>query len=92
MAEFYETKAGRQFYDRTMPALVKAVERLADAVAAEKRDPAVAELIEYAGHLADSAERLLDTPIEPGSSATLDSFDLLRANAAAVRRVLAKIR
>ena len=92
MAEFHETKMGRDFYDRTMPALVKAVERLADTVAAEKRDPAVAELIEYAGHLADAAERLLDTPIEPGSARTLDAFDLLRANAAAVRRILTKIR
>ena len=92
MTEFHNTRMGRDFYDRTVPALVRAVERLADAVAAETRDPAVAELIEYAGHLADSAERLLDTPIEPGSPATLDAFDLLRANAAAVRRVLAKIR
>ena len=92
MAEFYETKAGRLFYDRTMPALVKAVERLADTAAAEKRDPAVAELIEYAGHLADSAEKLLDTPIEPGSAQTLEAFDLLRANAAAVRRILTNIR
>ena len=28
MAEFHETKIGRQFYDRTMPALVKQLERL----------------------------------------------------------------
>jgi len=30
MAEFYETKAGRQFYDRTMPELVRQLQRLND--------------------------------------------------------------
>ena len=40
---FYQTRIGQEFLDRTMPALVKAVERLADSVAADKRDPAVAE-------------------------------------------------
>ena len=91
MAEFHETKAGRQFYDRTMPALVNAVERLADAVATEKRESAVAELIEYVGYLAESADRVMEMPIEPSNSATREVFDLPRANAAAVRRILARI-
>ena len=28
MAEFHETRMGQQFYDKTMPALVKAIERM----------------------------------------------------------------
>ena len=32
MAEFHETRMGQQFYDKTMPALVKAIERLAAAL------------------------------------------------------------
>lgn len=32
MAEFHETRMGQQFYDKTMPALVKAIERLAESL------------------------------------------------------------
>lgn len=90
MCDFYKTRMGQQFYDRTMPELVKAIDSLANCVAAEKREPAAAELVEYAGYLADSVERLLDTPIEPGSAESRDAFDLLRGHTAAVRRILAK--
>ncbi len=30
MSEFYKTRMGHQFYERTMPALVKQLERLND--------------------------------------------------------------
>ena len=73
---FYKTRMGEK--------------RLASNIADEKRDPAVAELIEYAGYLAQSAERLLNIPIEPGSTESRDAFDLLRDYAAAVRRILTK--
>lgn len=36
MSEFFKTAMGRDFYDRTMPMLAKAVEHLATAVEKEK--------------------------------------------------------
>ncbi len=88
---FFKTRMGHQFYERTMPALAKAVERLADNYDG-KRDPCIQELVDHAGYLVDAAEQLLDTPIEPGSAKTREAFDLLRSQASAVRRILASIR
>ena len=86
---FYKTRMGQQFYDRTMPALVEAVGRLADGDDG-KRDPRIQELIEHAGYLVEGVEQMMNTPIEPGSATTREAFDLLRSQAAAVRRILAK--
>ena len=52
MAEFHETKMGRQFYDSTMPRLTRAIERLANK-GEGKRDAVIQELIEHAGYLVD---------------------------------------
>ena len=30
--DFYQTRAGRQYYEKTLPALVEQIRRLADAV------------------------------------------------------------
>ena len=38
--DFYKTRMGQRFYERTMPALVEAVERLANGVS-KNRDPVV---------------------------------------------------
>ncbi len=89
--QFFQTRMGRQFYDHTLPALVEAVDRLAGAVAADRRDPAVVELIAYARDLCDAAEAVLNVEFAPGSTATREAFDLLRANTAAVRRILARV-
>ena len=87
---FFKTRMGQQFYDRTMPALVKAVERLADSYEGE-RDPRTRELVEHAGYLIEAVEKVMITPIEPGSERTLEAFDLLRSQSAAVQRILARI-
>ena len=87
---FFKTRMGHQFYEGTMPALVKAVEHLADSYEGQ-RDPRIRELIEHAGYLVDGVEQLMDTPIEPGSAKTREAFDLLRNQAAAVRRILRKV-
>ncbi len=89
--QFFQTRIGRQFYDQTLPALVEAVDRLASAVAEDRREPVVDELVSYARDLCDAAEAALNVEIVPGSTATREAFDLLRANAAAVRRILAKL-
>ncbi len=87
---FFKTRMGPQFYERSMPALVKAVERLADTYEG-KRDPRIQELIDHVGYLVDGVDRVMVTPIEPGSERTLEAFDLLRSQAAAVQRILARI-
>ena len=87
---FFKTRMGQQFYERTMPALVKAVERLAESYEG-KRDPRIQELIDHVGYLVDGVERLTDTPIEPGTPATREAFNLLRSQAAAVRRILMRV-
>ena len=69
-----------------MPALVKAVERLADSYEG-KRGPRIQELIDHAGYLVEAVEVLMNTPVEPGSRATREAFDQLRSQAAAVRRI-----
>ena len=89
MADFHQTRMGQVFFERTMPDLVRAVERLADA--ADKRDPTTRELIDRAADLCDAAEALMDVEIVPGSPRTVEAFERLRASAKAVRRVLAKI-
>ena len=81
---------GEKFICKTVPDLIRAIERLADGVTG-RRDPAVEELIEDADHLAEAAETVLDVEIMSGSPRTREAFDLLRGQAAAVRRVLAKI-
>ena len=84
---FFKTRMGQQFYERTMPALVKAVKRLADSHDGN-RDPRMQELVDHAGYLVEGVEQLLNTPIEPGSAKTREAFDSLRSQAAAVRRIL----
>ena len=86
---FFKTRMGHQFYERTMPELVKAVERLAGSYEG-KRDPRIQELIDHAGYLVDAVEQVMITPIKPGSARTLEAFDLLRSQAAAVQRILAE--
>lgn len=78
---------GEKFICKTVPDLIKAVERLAGNVEG-KRDPAIQELIEHAGYLVDGVEQVMDTSIEPGSTKTVEAFELLRSQAAAVRRIL----
>ena len=90
MSEFHKTRMGQQFYERTVPDLVNAVKRIADQ-AEGKRDPRIKELIDHAGYLADAVDTLMETPIELGSQETLDAFELLRGQAAAVRRILGLI-
>ena len=87
---FFKTRMGHQFYERTMPALAKAVDRLADSYE-RKRDPRIQELIDHAGYLVDAVEKVMITPIEPGSAKTREAFDSLRSQAAAVRRILGQI-
>ena len=56
-----------------------------------KRDPRIQELIDHAGYLVEGVEQMMDTPIESGSTTTREAFDLLRSQAAAVRRILGKV-
>ena len=88
---FFKTRMGQQFYERTVPALVKAVERLADTYEG-KRDPRVQELVDHAGCLVEAIEKLMTTPIEPGGERTREAFDSLRSQAAAMRRILRPLR
>ena len=93
-APFYKTRGGEKFLFKTVPDLTRQLERLSDGVAQlvdGQRDPAVQELISYAPDLADAVERVLDVEIVPGNPKTIEAFDLLRANAAAMRRILAKL-
>ncbi len=89
---FYRTRAGRTFYDSTLPELVQAIQRLTDAVAGDKLGGTVQELVDASTELAQTAERVLDVAIVPGSAATQEAFAQLRASTSAVRRVLAKLR
>ena len=87
---FYRTAMGRECYEKRVPDLIAAIDRLADGVQA-KRDPSVQELIDYAADLCEAADAVMNVEIVPGSPKTREAFDLLRANAAAVRRILTKI-
>jgi len=88
---FFMTRMGRTYYEHSVPALVAAVEKLAESVAATKSDPAVQELAARARDLCDAAETLLDTEIVPGSQATSEAFDGLRAGMLAMRRSLTRV-
>jgi len=86
-APFYKTRMGEKFICKTVPDLIKAVDRLAGSVEGN-RDPRIQELIEHAGYLVEGVERVLILPIEPRSVKTREAFDLLRGQAAAVRLIL----
>jgi len=75
MAEFHETKMGRDFYDRTVPELVRQLTRLNQNL--ERRSTDV-DLRQAAADLVAAAERVLDTEIVPGSKATIAAFRELR--------------
>ncbi len=86
---FYRTRAGRQFYESTMPELVRAIERLADTVAAGKRSPAVQALVDIATELDEATERVLE--IVPGDPRTVHEVGLLREKVVALKRILARV-
>jgi hypothetical protein len=71
MTEFHQTRMGQQFYDRTVPELVRQLQRLNENL--ERRD-----LQQATADLVAAAERVLDTEIVPGSKATIEAFDELR--------------
>ena len=88
---FYMTRPGQKFLDKTVPELIRAIERLSDRIP-NQRDSVVQELVDYAADLVEAADDVLDVEIVPGSTRTKESFAVLRTNAEAVRRMLVKIR
>lgn len=81
---FYATRMGRTFYERTMPDLVKAVDRLATATADPDRERRVAELAEYAGYLCDATERV----VQAAPASDDQDIDSARNYVRAVRRIV----
>ena len=72
---FYKTRMGRHYYEKTLPDLVKAIDRLADC-----------GLRESAQRLVEAVDDLLDTEIVPDSERTREAFAAVRLRAKAVRR------
>jgi len=71
MTEFHLTRMGQTFYDRTVPELVRQLQRLNENL--ERRD-----LRQATADLVAAAEHVLDTEIVPGSEATTAAFRELR--------------
>ncbi len=85
---FYKTRMGEKFICKTVPDLVKAIERLASGIEGE-RAPAVQQLIESAGQLCDNAEKVLNVEIVAGRPRSREAFDSLRRDVKTVRELLA---
>jgi len=81
MTEFHLTRMGQTFYDRTVPELVRQLQRLNENL--ERRD-----LRQATASLVAAAERVLDTEIVPGSKATIEAFRELRRAARQVREAV----
>jgi len=77
---FFKTAMGRQYYDRTLPDLVKAVERVAAALERDDLGPATDDLL-------DAVDELFETEIVPGSERTREAFGAVRERAQALRKL-----
>jgi len=71
MTEFHLTRMGQTYYDRTVPELVRQLQRLNENLERRAAGQATADLVA-------AAERVLDTEIVPGSKATIEAFRELR--------------
>jgi hypothetical protein len=85
MAELHETRIGQQFLDRTIPELVRQLQRLNENL--ERRD-----LRQATASIVAAAERVLDVEIVPGSKATIEAFDELRRAVREAREAIAESR
>jgi len=75
MTEFHLTRMGRDFYDRTVPELVRQLQRLNENL---ERRAAAPDLQQATADLVAAADRVLDVEIVPGSKATAAAFGELR--------------
>lgn len=85
MTDFHTTRMGQAFYDRTVPELIRQLQRLNENL--ERRTTAP-ELRQATADLVAAAERVLDVPIAPGSKATTAAFRELRRAAREVRKAM----
>ncbi len=92
--EFFQTRMGRQFYEGTMPALVRQLERIAERLPANDSEGAaqVDELLLATYGLVNAVDKALDTEIVPGSGVTQRVFKNLRTRAQAARQAADAIR
>lgn len=81
MTEFYQTRMGHQFYEGTVPRLVRAIERVADALEAPKPTP-LRELAD----LLSRAAAALETPQDLKGPDILHLIEDLRAEEKKYRR------
>jgi hypothetical protein len=82
--EFHETRAGRQFYERTLPDLVRQVERLADAIertAPPERAPAETPQGEPPNFEPGAPVVIVDNPHHPDAADIVGEVVEFRAGA-----------
>jgi len=91
---FYRTKMGEKFYCKTVPDLIKAVERLADRLAeqAPPQPTEVDDLLLATDGLVNAIEEVFNAEIVPGSDATARTSKNLRARADVARKAADAIR
>ena len=86
--EFFQTRMGRQFYEGTMPALVKQLERIADGLPTGDAGRAAQgdDLLLAVYGLINAVDQVRDTEIMPGSEETKRAFTNLRERVEAARQ------
>ena len=91
---FFQTRIGRQFYEATMPELVKQLKRIAERLPTNDSNGAarVNELLLATYGLVNAVTDVLDTEITPGSGATQRAFRNLRIRAKSARQAADAIR
>jgi hypothetical protein len=85
---FYRTRRGERFFCKTLPDLIKAIERIADRLpeVRSERQTGIDELLLATYGLANAVDEILDTEIVPGSKATQQAFRNLRSRAKTARQ------
>ena len=90
MSDFYKTRMGQRFYERTMPDLVKQLDRIAERMPAG--EPKVDELLLATYGLVNAVDEVFNAEIVPGSEATKRAFKNLRERADTARTAADGIR
>jgi len=88
MNEFHTTRMGQTFYDRTVPDLVRQLQRLNENLEQRAAGP---NLRHATTDLVAAAELVLDTEIVPGSKATIAAFRELRRAVREAREAVGKV-
>ena len=86
--EFFQTRMGRQFYEGTLPELVKQLVRINENLEQRAAVPHVRQATE---DLVAAADHILDTEIVPGSDTTTTAFRELRRAVRATRDLMHEV-